>query len=61
MGKKNYERAEEILKKALKIPGIRDKGFILERLPDIYLDTNRRQEASEIKKKLDSVGRQDNW
>ena len=60
-GKKDYERAEEILKKALKIPGIRDKEIVLERLESIYSDTNRRQEASEVKKKSDSLGRQYNW
>ena len=54
---KDYQKAEEILKKALEIPGIMDEDIILDRLHYIYSETNRRQEASAVKKKLDSLGR----
>lgn len=48
----NYEKAENILKKALTVEGLRDRTDVMERLMDFYKETGRKEEADKIKREL---------
>jgi len=52
---KNYDKAEEILKKGLAVSKVRDRRFILERLSTIYDETGRQREAEKIVSKMKSA------
>jgi hypothetical protein len=51
-GKKDYDRAEQILKSGLAAPGVRDRDDLLERLMRIYEDTGRKEDAERIREEL---------
>ncbi|OHD72451.1 MAG: hypothetical protein A2W19_14010 [Spirochaetes bacterium RBG_16_49_21] len=49
---KNYQRAEEILLRGLKVSNVRDKEFLFERLEGIYNDTGEEEKLIEIKNQI---------
>ncbi len=51
----NYEKAEAILKKALTVPGLRDREDVMERLLQFYDETDRKEEADEIERQLKAL------
>lgn len=51
----DYEKAENILNKALTVEGLRDRADVMERLMNFYEDTNREEEADKIKRELNEL------
>lgn len=51
----DYQKAETILKKALTVEGLRDREDVMERLMNFYEETDREEEADEIKRELNGL------
>ena len=51
----DYQKAEAILKKALIVEGLQDREHVMERLMNFYKDTDRKEEADEIKRELNEL------
>lgn len=51
----DYKRGEEILFKALTIPGLRDKEDVEERLLDLYYDSGEEEKYKALEKKINNT------
>lgn len=51
----DYPRAEEILLKALAVPDLRDREYVLERLADVYEAAGRRKDEERVRHELQQL------
>ena len=49
------QRAEQILRRALEVPGLQDRAEVLQRLSDLYEQTGQKEKAREVAVELASI------
>jgi len=55
-GIKNTDKAIGILKQGLDVKGLNDRGDVLDRLHNIYIDMDMQDEAEEVMKEINQIG-----
>ena len=55
-GIKDTDKAIGILKQGLDVKGLNDRGDVLDRLHDIYIDMDMQDEAEEVMKEINQIG-----
>ncbi len=53
--RRDYQRAEQILTRAVGIPGLRDRADVLERLSDLYEESGQKDKGRKVAAQLDSI------